>query len=108
MRHDDAGAWIRSRSAIAAELSLDRRDRRRLGVKIAALRRLGVKIAALTMDGVEVPIDHPALQLGWHAPEPDGRWTDAAALIPAALLRGTPDASITLVSRIRYREPLAA
>ena len=98
MRHDDAGAWIRSRSAIAAELSLDRRDR----------RRLGVKIAALTMDGVEVPIDHPALQLGWHAPEPDGRWTDAAALIPAALLRGTPDASITLVSRIRYREPLAA
>jgi hypothetical protein len=44
-------------------------------------RRLGVAAAALHLDGEAVPLDDPRLAAGWHAPEPDGRWTDGAATI---------------------------
>ncbi|MCU4161992.1 Hint domain-containing protein [Acidiphilium sp. AL] len=75
----DGAAIIESRSAIPGHLTPDPRDRRRLGVKIAALTRA---------DGSMIPFDHPALSQGWHDPEPDGRWTNGCAIIPAALCAG--------------------
>ncbi len=73
------GAWvIESRSGIPGEITPDPRDWRRLGVKIAALRA-GERVIAL---------DDPSLIEGWHDGEPDGRWTDGAAVVPAALMGG--------------------
>lgn len=74
----DGSAAIESRSAIPGHLTPDPRDR----------RRLGVKIATLAAGGTPIPLDHPDLVEGWHDPEPDGRWTDGHAIIPAALLGG--------------------
>jgi hypothetical protein len=90
-----AGAVVASRHFIPAELSADPRDR----------RRLGVKIAAIAVGGRPIPLDHPALANGWHACEADGRWTDGAALIPASLLggEGVDAITITLAGAARYR-----
>ena len=74
----DGTTQIQSRSAIPGFLGNDPQDRRRLGIKIARLR----------IDGQPVPLDHPALTEGWHDPEPDGRWTNGAAIIPASLGQG--------------------
>lgn len=71
-------AMITSRTAIPGYISANPADRRRLGVKIAALH----------VNGRAIPIDHPALVTGWHAMEPDGRWTNGAAIVPASLLDG--------------------
>ncbi len=89
------GALILSRQFVPAEISADPRDR----------RRLGVKIASLTIDGRDVKLDHPALRAGWHDLEPDGRWTDGAALIPAALLGGATVGGVvvTLACDAAYR-----
>ncbi|WP_460253085.1 Hint domain-containing protein [Acidiphilium sp. MT5] len=76
-READGSVVIRSRSAVPGHVSPDPRDRRRLGVKIGAIVRA---------DGRRVPLDHPGLTKGWHDPEPDGRWTDGDAVIPAALV----------------------
>ncbi|MGC9271986.1 Hint domain-containing protein [Acidiphilium sp.] len=74
------GAWvIESRSGIPGEITADPRDRRRLGVKIAAL------LAGRRM----IDLDDPSLVEGWHDAEADGRWTDGAAVVPAALMKGT-------------------
>ncbi|SIQ05023.1 MULTISPECIES: Hint domain-containing protein [Acidiphilium] len=78
IRHTGGAAIIASRSAIPGHLTPDPRDR----------RRLGVKIASLSVGGTPIPLDHPALSQGWHAPEPDGRWTDGNACVPAELLAG--------------------
>ncbi len=74
----DGATHIQSRSTIPGFLGNDPRDRRRLGVKIVRLH----------IDGQPVPLDHPALTEGWHNPEPDGRWTHGAAIIPAHLAQG--------------------
>jgi hypothetical protein len=85
-------AVINSRSAIPGQVTPDPRDQ----------RRLGVKIAALLVSGVDVPLNHPALVEGWHALEPDGRWTDGRAVIPAALLNGSTDVDVTVVGFLAY------
>jgi hypothetical protein len=72
------GAEIRSRHAIPGLLNPDPADR----------RRLGIKIASLSANGVAINLDHPALARGWHDLEPDGRWTDGCALVPASVLAG--------------------
>jgi len=67
---------IRSRVAVPGHLTPDPRDRRILGVKIAALKY---------SDGSSIPLDHPALVDGWYEQENDGRWTNGCAVIPAIL-----------------------
>ena len=49
-------------------------------------RPLGVALSRLWLDGRAVGLDSPALGTGWHAAEPDLRWTDGAAVLlrPAA------------------------
>lgn len=69
-----------SRHGRPDELGLNR-DARRLGLHLWRLRvvRGAVEVA--------VPLDHPALQEGFHALEESGlRWTDGEALLPASLL----------------------
>jgi hypothetical protein len=92
----ESGALITSRHFIPAELTADPRDRRRLGVKIAALH----------IAGRAVPLDHPDLITGWHACEADGRWTNGAGLIPASVLAGASAESVvvTLASAALYRD----
>jgi hypothetical protein len=82
---------IRSRHAIPGLLAPDPRDRRTLGVKILSLHAGPHKI----------PLDHPLLTEGWHNPEPDGRWTNGRAIIPAALHRGNP-ITLTLAATLNY------
>ncbi len=82
---------IHSRTAIPGFLAPDPRDR----------RTLGVKIARIMVGGAEIPLDHPLLTEGWHSPEPDGRWTNGRASIPAALHRGNP-ITLTLAATLNY------
>jgi hypothetical protein len=92
IRYQNGGAIIESRSAIPGEIFADPRDRRRLGVKIASFRA----------DGRDIPLDHPALTAGWHDPEPDGRWTNGGAEIPAEVLGGASNLEVALVAALRY------
>jgi hypothetical protein len=88
----DGSVIIVSRSAIPGHLSPDPRDQRQLGVKIAALH----------IGGATIPLDHPDLRDGWHGAEPDGRWTNGRAIIPAHLLKGqTP--KLTIGATLQYR-----
>ncbi|MCW8306620.1 Hint domain-containing protein [Acidiphilium sp. PA] len=91
IRHTGGAAIIASRSAIPGHLTPDPRDR----------RRLGVKIASLSAGGTPIPLDHPALRHGWHDPEPDGRWTDGDALVPAELLAGAR-LEVGLAATVQY------
>ena len=45
---------------------------------------LGVAVAAVAVDGAALPLDHPRLATGWHAPERGVRWTDGAAVLSVA------------------------
>jgi autotransporter passenger strand-loop-strand repeat protein len=92
IRMERGRAVIESRSAIPGEISADPRDR----------RRLGVKIAALTIGGEMIALDHPALTEGWHDLEPDGRWTDGKAVIPESLLRASAKIDIRVAATLRY------
>jgi hypothetical protein len=83
---------IASRSAIPGEIFADPRDRRRLGVKIASLQ----------VDGRDIPMDHPALMVGWHDREPDGRWTNGSAEIPVSLCGDSKNLQFTLAATLRY------
>lgn len=47
-------------------------------------RRLGVAVRTLRLDGRPIARDDARLGRGWHAPEPDWRWTDGAAEIALA------------------------
>jgi hypothetical protein len=85
-------AIIESRAAVPGELTADPRDR----------RRLGVKIAALEIGGENIPLDHPMLAEGWHDPEPDGRWTNGRAVVPKALLGGGGSIHISLAATLAY------
>ena len=53
----------------------------------ADTRILGVAIANLRLDGRTVTLDDPRLSSGWHAAEPDWRWTDGDAGIALAGVR---------------------
>jgi hypothetical protein len=86
------GIFIESRSCILGEISSDPTDHRRLGVKVGSLR----------VGGKEVPFDHPALQIGWHEPEVDGRWTNGHALIPNALLNNSKDVNVQILKTLSY------
>ncbi len=93
IRHrPDGAAVIESQSAIAGHIMPDPRD----------CRCLGIKIATLTIGGVSIPLDHPLLVQGWHACEPGGRWTDGAAVIPAALLAGSGSIGFTIGGTLPY------
>ena len=85
-------AIIESRAAVPGELTADPRDR----------RRLGVKIAALEIGGENIPLDHPMLAEGWHDPEPDGRWTNGRAVVPKALLGRCGSIHISLAATLAY------
>jgi hypothetical protein len=62
-------------------------------------RRVGVAVVGLELDGRPVPLDDPRLLDGWHAPEPDLRWTAGpAALDPA----GARALAVTLAPLQRY------
>jgi hypothetical protein len=50
-------------------------------------RSLGVAIARLWLDRREVSLESPGLAAGWHAPEPDWRWTDGDARLALAGVR---------------------
>ena len=96
-RRADGSVIIASRCAIPGHLTPDPRDRRRLGVKIAALHR---------EDGSAIPLDHPDLTQGWYDPQTDGRWTDGRAVIPAALAQGRM-ITFDLAATTRYRLPVS-
>jgi hypothetical protein len=51
------------------------------------LRQLGVAIARLRLDGRTIELGSPALAAGWHAPEPDWRWSDGDGVIVAPGVR---------------------
>ncbi len=44
-------------------------------------RALGVAIGRLWLDGRQVGLDSPGLSTGWHAPEPEWRWTTGDAAL---------------------------
>jgi hypothetical protein len=98
IRFQNGAAIIFSRRAIPAEVTPDPRDRRVLGVKIGAIH----------VAGRQIPLDHPALTQGWHAAEPDGRWTQGAAVIPASLLNGSADVTVEIAATLPYRVAQAA
>jgi hypothetical protein len=98
IRFENGNAIIFSRHAIPAEVTPDPSDR----------RSLGVKIASLSVGGENIPLDHPALTQGWHDAEPDGRWTQGAALIPASLLNGGVDITVEIAATLPYRVAQAA
>ena len=62
-------------------------------------RSLGVAVLALRIDGAEVALDDSRLGTGWHASEPDLRWTDGAAAIDCA---GGRVLEVTLAPLGRY------
>jgi hypothetical protein len=90
--YENGCAIIESRSAIPGEIFADPRDRRLLGVKVAALR-VGRR---------SVPVNHPALTIGWHGIEPDGRWTNGCAVIPKSIMGRAKTIKITLAATLRY------
>jgi hypothetical protein len=88
----DSTAIITSNSAIPGLLSPDPRDR----------RRLGIKIGSLTINCAPIPLNHPDLTEGWYDCEPDGRWTNGAALIPANLLGTSRKIEISVAATTAY------
>jgi hypothetical protein len=90
--YENGAAIIESRTAVPGELTADPRDKRRLGVKIAAIRA-GRK---------SISLDHPALREGWHELEPDGRWTNGRAVIPKSLIGRCGPIKLTLAGSLAY------
>ncbi|HQT85125.1 MAG: hypothetical protein B7Z58_06610 [Acidiphilium sp. 37-64-53] len=56
----------------------------------------------MTIDGTAIPLDHPDLTEGWYSPEPDGRWTDGASVVPARIVAGGRDIVITIAATLAY------
>ncbi len=50
-------------------------------------RALGVAIGQMWLDRRAVSLQSPSLNVGWHAPEPDWRWTDGAASLAVCGVR---------------------
>jgi hypothetical protein len=86
---------LRSRVWIPAETDPDAND----------TRALGVAVSRLALDGHAIPLDSPALAAGWHAPEPDWRWTDGAATIAVG---GAREIGFAVAIRGRYWQALRA
>ena len=65
----------------------------------ADARCLGVAVAALRLDGAALPLDDARLGAGWHAAEPELRWTDGAADID---VRGARRLALRIALTERY------
>jgi len=105
---DSTSLRLASRTWIPAHMRSHETDTRRLGLAIANLR----------FDGRHVALSDPRLSSGWHATEPDWRWTDGDAGFALAGIRevsfdialtgtywqdGTPDgASLTPNRTLRH------
>ncbi len=89
---------IRSRAACPTDLRPWLDDRRRLGVPVGRIVLRGRN------ESTAMPVDHPALTDGWHAPERNGhrlwRWTDGAAVLP--IPDGTMLVEIALAGAMTY------
>jgi hypothetical protein len=83
--HDSAGVEVRlppgaqivriqSRESVPPHLDDDALDSRALGVLVTSLK----------LDGEALALDDPRLGDGWHAAEPEGRWTDGDAGVRCA------------------------
>jgi hypothetical protein len=74
------GVTIVSRAGMATDLVPYSDDGRLLGVAVSRI------VVSRGADRIEVPVDHPMLDAGWHSAErADGamwRWTDGAAFLP--------------------------
>jgi hypothetical protein len=92
IRYENGAAIINSRAAVPGEMFADPRDR----------RQLGVKVARLAIGGQMVRLDHPELAEGWHAMEPDGRWTDGRAIIPSGLIPPGSQIVVELAAAMHY------
>ena len=66
--------WVRSASAVPAEVLPGSQDRRRLGLAVLA-------VEAEKTGWHPVALDGPALGKGWHLPEPGHRWTGGNAAL---------------------------
>lgn len=87
------GIVICSRTAIPGHFSPDPRD----------CRVLGVKVAALYSGSRCISLDDPLLINGWEIVEPDGRWTNGAALVPNVLLLDGEPLHVILAATLKYR-----
>jgi lysophospholipase L1-like esterase len=85
-------AVIKSRAAVPGFIFDDPRDRRWLGVKVAALKA----------DGRPIKLNDAALCDGWYDMEADGKWTDGEAVVPASLMRGALVLEVYLAGVLRY------
>lgn len=69
-------------------------------------RRLGLDIARLTIEAEDaeqqIMLDSPLLREGWHVNEANHRWTNGAALIPAALFEGASALTVHLSAPTAY------
>jgi hypothetical protein len=74
---------LRSRTWIPAHTRVDERDH----------RVLGVAIKDLSFAGAPIKLDDPRLAEGWHAAEPEWRWTDGDAVLD---LKGRGTLAFTL------------
>jgi PKD repeat protein len=82
LAYPDANLVLVSNAMVPAEYDAASRDRRRLGLDIAALE-IETTTGIRTIDR-----DEPALRAGWHIDEATHRWTNGEAMIPASLLEG--------------------
>jgi hypothetical protein len=89
---------ILSRAAAPAALRPWLDDRRLLGVSVAGI------VLHSRHGATALPLDHPALADGWHAPERAGdalwRWTDGSAVLPVPA--GTTMVEIALAGTAKY------
>ncbi len=94
---------ILSRASAPADLRPWLDDRRLLGVSVARI------VLHDRHGATEMPLDHPALADGWHAPERDGdalwRWTDGSAVLPVPA--GTTMVDIALTGTAEYPAAVA-
>lgn len=69
-------------------------------------RRLRLDIARLTIEAEDaeqqIMLDSPLLREGWHVNEANHRWTNGAALIPAALFEGASALTVHLSAPTAY------
>ncbi len=68
-------SWLRSASAVPAEVLPGSQDGRRLGLAVLAVE------AEAEAGWRSVALDGPALGKGWHRPEPGHRWTGGDAAL---------------------------
>ncbi len=74
-------------------------------------RRLGLAVARIVLrtgaEARDIPLDHPALSLGWHPVERNGtdtwRWTDGRAQLPLGALSGPAVLELHLTGSMTYR-----